>query len=70
MIRTRGKVVGTALLASVVAVAGLSAGCSGGDKSNGQIPASAEASNAAKAFEKSYGENMIKQHAGKMPKKP
>ena len=69
MIRTRGKVVGTALLASVVAVAGLSAGCSG-DKSNEQIPASAEASNAAKAFEKSYGENMIKQHAGKMPKKP
>jgi hypothetical protein len=57
------------LLASVVAVAGLSAGCWDG-KSDGQIPASPEASKAAEAFAKNYGESMIKQHSGKMPKKP
>jgi hypothetical protein len=57
------------LLASVVAVAGLSGGCSGGNKSDGQIPASPEASNAAQAIAKSYGEHMIKKYGDKAKKK-
>jgi hypothetical protein len=49
------------LLASVVAVAGLPAGCSD-NKSDGQITASPEASNAAQAIAKSYSEQMLKKY--------
>ena len=47
MIRTRWKVVRRALLASAVGVTGLLAGCTDSNKSDGQIQASPEASNAA-----------------------
>ena len=53
-----------ALLASAVGVAGLLAGCDS-NKSDGQITASPEASNAAQAIAKSYSENMIKKYAQK-----
>ena len=69
LIRTRGKFVRRALLASVVAVAGLPAGCSDGNKSDGQIQASPEASNAAQAIAKSYGEQMKMKYANKMKKR-
>ena len=70
MIRTRWKVVSRALLASAVGVAGLSAGCTDSNKSNGQITASPEARNAAQAIAKSYGENMAKKYADQMKKRP
>ena len=70
MIRTRGKVVKMALLASAVGGAGLSAGCTDSNKSDGQIQASPEASNAAQAIAKSYAENMTKKYADKMKKRP
>jgi hypothetical protein len=69
LIRTRGNVVRRALLASVVAVAGLLAGCTD-NKSDGQITASPEARNAAQAIAKSYGENMAKKYAKQMKKRP
>ena len=70
MIRTRWKVVRRALLASAVGVAGLLAGCTDSNKSDGQIKASPEASNAAQAIAKSYSENMTKKYADKMRKRP
>jgi hypothetical protein len=70
LIRTRWKVVSRALLASAVGVAGLSAGCTDSNKSNGQITASPEARNAAQAIAKSYGENMAKKYADQMKKRP
>jgi hypothetical protein len=69
LLRTRWKVVRAALLASAVGGAGLSAGCTDSNKSDGQIQASPEASKAAEAVAKSYGENMVKQHANQMKKK-
>jgi hypothetical protein len=68
LIRTRWKVVSRALLASAVGVAGLSAGCTDSNKSDGQIQSSPEASNAAQAIAKSYSDNMIKKYANKMKK--
>jgi len=55
-----------ALLASVVGLgtAGFSAGCGGGDKSDGQIQSSPEAGNAAQAIAKNYSEQMVKKYAG------
>jgi hypothetical protein len=70
LIRTRWKVVLRALLASAVGVAGLLAGCADSNKSDGQITASPEASNAAQAIAKSYGESMAKKYANQMKKKP
>jgi hypothetical protein len=70
LIRTRGKVVTRALLASAVGVAGLCAGCTNGNKSDGQITASPEASNAAQAIAKSYAENMTKKYADRLKKRP
>jgi hypothetical protein len=70
LIRTRGKVVRRALLASAVGVAGLFAGCTDSTKSDGQIEASPEASNAAQAIAKSYAENMTKKYADKMKRRP
>jgi hypothetical protein len=57
-----------ALLAPFVGVgaAGLSAGCDNGLKSDGQIVASPEASNAAAAISKSYGEQMEKKYANQL----
>jgi hypothetical protein len=69
LIRTRSKVVRRALLASAVGFAWLSPGCSDSNKSDGQIQASPEATNAAQAIGKSYSENMIKQHAGDKAKR-
>jgi hypothetical protein len=63
LIRTRWKVVSSALLASAVGVAGLFAGCTDSNKSDGQITASPEANNAAQAVAKSYSENMVKRYA-------
>ena len=68
MIRTRWKVVSRALLASAVGVAGLSAGCTDSDKSDGQITSSPEANNAAHAVAKSYRENMAKKYPKQMKK--
>ena len=65
LIRTGWKVVSRALLASAVGGAGLSAGCTDSNKSDGQIKTSPEASNAAQAIAKSYSENMIKKYAQK-----
>jgi hypothetical protein len=71
LIRTCWKVVRSALLASAVGVAGLFIpGCNDSNKSDGQIAASPEASNAAQAIAKSYGENMTKKYANQMKKKP
>jgi hypothetical protein len=70
LIRTRGKVFRRALLATAVGVAGLFAGCTDSLKSDGQIQASPEASNAAQAIAKSYGENMTKKYAVKAQKRP
>jgi hypothetical protein len=70
LIRTRSKVVTRALLASVVGCAGLSVGCTDNNKSDGQIVATPEASNAAQAVAKSYSENMNKKYADQMKKKP
>jgi hypothetical protein len=70
LIRTRWKVVRSALLASAVGVAGLLSGCTDSNKSDGQIAASPEASNAAQAIAKSYGESMTKKYANQMKKKP
>ena len=70
MIRTRWKVVRRALLASAVGVGGLSAGCTDSLKSDGQIQASPEASNAAQAIAKSYSENMTKKYAAQMKRRP
>jgi hypothetical protein len=53
-----------------VGVAGLSAGCTDSYKSDGQIQASPEASNAAQAIAKSYADNMTKKYANKMKHKP
>ena len=60
-----------ALVASVVGVGagGLSAGCGNDLKSDGQIQASPEASNAAAAATKNYGENMAKKYANQMKNK-
>jgi hypothetical protein len=68
LIRTRRMIVIRALVASVVGVGagGLSAGCGNDLKSDGQIQASPEASNAAAAVAKSYGEQMTKKYAGQM----
>jgi hypothetical protein len=66
LIRTRWKVVTRALLASAVGGTGLLAGCGGSNKSDGQIQASPEASNAAQAIAKSYGEQMKMKYADKM----
>jgi hypothetical protein len=62
LIRTRWKVVSRALVASVVGVAGLLPGCTDSNKSDGQITASPEASNAAQAVAKSYMESMAKKY--------
>jgi hypothetical protein len=70
LIRTRWKVVTRALLASAVGVAGLFTGCTDSNKSDGQITASPEASNAAQAIAKSYSENMNKKYANQMKKRP
>ncbi len=70
MIRTRWKVVRRAVLTLAVGVAGLSAGCSDSNKSDGQIAAAPEASNAAQAIAKSYGESMAKKYANQMKMKP
>ncbi len=67
--RTGWKVVRMALLALAIGVAGLSAGCSGSNKNDGQIESAPEARNAAAAVNKSYMENMIKQHAKPTNKK-
>ena len=69
MIRTRWKIVSWALLASAVGVAGLLAGCTDSNKSDGQIAASPEAGNAAQAIAKSYGEHMIKKYGDKAKKR-
>jgi hypothetical protein len=69
LIRTRWKVVSRPLLASAVGVAGLSAGCTDSNKSDGQITASPEASNAAQAIAKSYGEQMLKKYGNKAKKR-
>ena len=63
-------IVTSVLMASVVAIAGVSGGCSDGNKSDGQITASPEASNAAQAIAKSYGENMKKKYANQIKKQP
>jgi hypothetical protein len=57
-----------ALVASVVGVGagGLSSGCGDSLKSDGQIQAAPEASNAADAIAKSYGESMKKKYADQM----
>jgi hypothetical protein len=57
-----------ALLSSVLGVgaAGLSAGCDNSYKSDGQIQASPEASNAAQAVAKNYSEQMVKKYAGQL----
>jgi hypothetical protein len=68
--RTCWKAVRSALLASAVGLAGLSAGCTDSNKSDGQIKTSPEASNAAQAIAKSYGESMTKKYANQMKKKP
>jgi hypothetical protein len=65
LIRTRWKVGRRAFLASGVGFAGLLAGCSDSNKSDGQITTSPEASNAAQAIAKSYSENMINKYAKK-----
>jgi hypothetical protein len=70
LIPTRWKVVRTALLASAVVVAGLLVGCGDSNKSDGQITAAPEASNAAQAIAKSYAENMTKKYADKMKRRP
>jgi outer membrane murein-binding lipoprotein Lpp len=70
LIRTRWKVVSRALLASAVGGTGLLAGCTDSNKSDGQIAASPEASNAAQAIAKSYGENMKKKYANQIKKRP
>ena len=70
LIRTGWKIVSRALLASAVGGAGLSAGCTDSNKSDGQIQASPEASNAAQAIAKSYAENMTKKYADKMKRRP
>jgi hypothetical protein len=51
-----------------VGLAGLLAGCDS-NKSDGEIQASPEASNAAQAIGKSYAENMTKKYASKTKKK-
>ena len=68
LIRTRRMIVIRALVASVVGVGtgGLSAGCDNSLKSDGQIQASPEASNAAAAIGKSYGEQMEKKYANQL----
>jgi hypothetical protein len=68
LIRTGWKVVRRALLASAVGSAGLLAGCTDSNKSDGQIQASPEPSNVANAIAKSYGENMKMKYANKMKK--
>ena len=70
LIRTGSKVVRRALLASAVGFAWISPGCTDSNKSDGQIQASPEASNAAQAIAKSYAENMTKKYADKMKKQP
>jgi hypothetical protein len=54
-----------ALLASALGVAWLSAGCGDSGKSDGQIEAAPEATNAAQEASKSISENMAKKYAGK-----
>jgi hypothetical protein len=68
LIRTVWKVVSRAFLASAVGVAGLLAGCTDSNKSDGQITASPEANNAAQAVAKSYVENMTKKYPKQMKK--
>ena len=62
-------IVTSVLMASVVAIAGVSGGCSDGNKSDGQITASPEAGNAAQAIAKSYGEQMLKKYGNKAKKR-
>ena len=62
-------IVTSVLMVSVVAIAGVSGGCSDGNKSDGQITASPEAGNAAQAIAKSYGEHMIKKYGDKAKKR-
>jgi hypothetical protein len=71
LIRTRSKSVWRTLLASAVAFAGLlpGPGCTD-NKSDGQIKAAPEASDAAAAIAKSYSENMLKKHADQAKKRP
>jgi hypothetical protein len=68
LFRTVRKVVSRAFLASAVGVAGLLAGCSDSNKSDGQITASPEASNAAQAVAKSYRESMAKKYPNQFKK--
>jgi outer membrane murein-binding lipoprotein Lpp len=69
LIRTCWKVVRSALLATAVGVAGLLvAGCTDSNKSDGQIQASPEASNAAQAVAKSYRESMAKKYPNQFKK--
>jgi hypothetical protein len=65
LIRTRGIVTRRALLASALGVAWLSAGCGDSGKSDGQIPASPEAANAAQEASKSISEQMAKKYKAK-----
>jgi hypothetical protein len=60
-----------ALLAAVIGVVALpvGGGCSDSAKSDGQIQASPEASNAAAAIGKSYAESMSIKYADKMKRK-
>ncbi len=69
MIRTGWKGDRRAFLASAVGLAGLLAGCTDSNKSDGQIQASPEASNAAAAIAKNYGEQMKTKYADKMKKR-
>ena len=70
MIQTRWMAVRRALLASAVGFAGLLAGCTDSNKSDGQIKTSPEASNAAQAIAKSYSENMAKKYAKQTKRSP
>jgi hypothetical protein len=67
--RNRFKVVTRVLLASAVALAGLSLGGCSGNKGDGVIPSAPEAKNAADAIAKSYADNMIKKYASQSTKK-
>jgi hypothetical protein len=69
LIRKRSKVDRRAFLVSALGAAGLLAGCTDSDKSDGQIQASLEASNAAAAIAKNYGDQMKSKYADKMKRK-
>ena len=70
MIQTRWKVVTRALLAWAVGGAGLLAGCTNSNKSDGQIQSAPEAQNAAQAVAKNYSEQMVKKYTKQMRKRP